>query len=387
MTGSRWIDDAGPATALGLDRSAGAPVSGADAQEGSAAVSGLAATGTGGWRAAHAPPVSVVVPVRNEEPAALGAALRSVLAQDYPGAVEVVVADGSDAGRLGAVPPGVKVVANPGRIASAGLNAALRAASHGIVVRCDARCVLPRDYVRTAVAVLGRTGAANVGGRLRVRGERAFERAVAAAMTTPLGAGFPHYRFGRRARATDTVPLGVFRRAALEAAGGFDEALGKNEDYELNRRLRARGETVWYDPALSVTYRARGDLGALARQYFGYGRWKRAVLRRHPRSLRPRQAAAPLLVLALAGSAVLAAAVAGGSAVSGAGAGGGALLAVAGAAPAAYAAALLGAAAVVGIRRRLGLAALLLPAALAAMHLCWGAGLLFGRGGGERGER
>ncbi len=103
------------------------------------------------------PGVSVVIPARNDAAAllaALLAALASVSAQDYEGEIEVVVADGShgpamaDAAR--ARFPGVRIVANPQRHIPAGLNRAVRAASHDIIVRCDARCVLPPDYVRAA---------------------------------------------------------------------------------------------------------------------------------------------------------------------------------------------------------------------------------------------
>ncbi len=385
-------------------------------------------TTAGGAGAGQAvlPPVSVIVPARDAE-ATLGAALDSVLAQDYGGAVEVVVADGSEGGATAALVrrryPSVRLVRNPGGSAPAGLNVALRAARHGVVARCDAGCVLPPGYLSRAVETLGRTGAANVGGRQRPVGATVFERATALAMSCWLGSGGAAYRVGGAEGAVDTVYLGVFERAALEAAGGFDEGLARNQDYELNWRLRERGWTVWFDPALAVDYRPRGSLGALARQYVAYGRWKRAVLRRHPRSWRARQLAAPLLVLALAASAACAAAslaLAGSVAAS-------ALLRASAAAPLAWASALLaGSAAAVLARRRGGVVghaprpggracrtgpprrtgrraagagddapgpggelpdrgapgglapALLLPVVLATMHLAWGAGFLIG---------
>ena len=309
-----------------------------------------------------APPgVSVVVPARDES-AALPAALASVAAQDYAGEVEIVVADGSHgpamADAVRARFPGVRIVANPRRHIPAGLNRAVRVASHDIIVRCDARCVLAPDYVRAAVATLERTGAANVGGLQRPVGTGAFTHAVALAMTTPLGAGNARYRLGGRAGPADTVYLGVYRRAALAAAGGFDEALERNEDYALNWRLRQLGFTVWLDPGLEVAYRPRESLGALARQYFANGWWKRVMLGRHPRSLRWRQCAAPALALGLAGSAALAAA---------------GLVRAAAALPAMYVVALVAGAAAVGIRRRTA-AAVWLPAVLATMHLAWAAG-------------
>ena len=257
------------------------------------------------------PGVSIIIPARGET-AALPAALASTLAQDYAGAVEIIIADGSEGPDMAAMVrarfPGARLVSNPDRHIPGGLNRAVAAATHPVIVRCDAHCELPPDYVRRAVAVLERTGAANVGGRQRPAGDTPFTRAVALAMISPLGAGDARYRLGGPEGPADTVFLGVFRRAALEAAGGFNESLHRNEDYEMNWRLRARGETVWFDPALVVRYRPRESPGALARQYFANGWWKRIMLGRHPRSCRWRQLAAPALLLGLAASLALAAA-------------------------------------------------------------------------------
>lgn len=317
------------------------------------------------------PAVSVIIPARNEE-TFLPAALESVRSQDYGGPVEIIVADGSDASAMAesveARFPEVRVVPNPQGNAASGLNLALRAATHSIIVRCDARCVLPKDYVRLAVDVLEHTSAANVGGRQCPVGTTVFGQAVGLAMTTRLGAGDARYRLGGAEGPVDTVFLGVFRREALESVGGFDPTLDRNQDYELNWRLRKRGEVVWFDPGLEVGYRPRGSLAALARQYFDYGRWKRVVLWRHPASLRRRQLAAPLLVMALTGSGVLAVAAlmqpAGERAV---------LAGLAAFVPAAYLLVLAGSAALAGICGRRAAAALM-PLVMATMHLSWGVG-------------
>lgn len=316
-------------------------------------------------------PVAVIVPARGER--TLAGAVRSILAQDYPGEIEIVIAESVDPDSTAARFPEVRVIRNPDGSAAAGLNRALAAGRAPVVVRCDAGSTLPPGYVSRAVETLARTGAANVGGRQAPAGTTTFERAVALAMTSRLGAGGARYRVGGEGGPADTVYLGVFRRDALEAAGGFDESLERNQDYELNRRLRERGETVWFDPRLAAGYRPRGSPAALARQYFDYGFWKRIVLRRNPASLRPRQLAAPLLALALAVS-CLAAAGAAALAAAGMSVAASALGTAAAAAPAGYALLLIAGAAGIGIARRAPREALLLPVALAAMHLAWGAG-------------
>ena len=324
------------------------------------------------------PGVSIVFPVRDES-AAIGRSLRAAAAQDYAGPMEIVLADGScDAATAKAARcavPSVRIVPNPERNAAAGMNRGVRAAAHPVVVRCDARCVLPPDYVRRAVEALARTGAANVGGRLLFEGRSPFQRAVGFAMSTRVGSGGARYRTGGSEGPVDTVPLGAFRRDALEAVGGFDETMARNEDYEVNWRLRRAGGSVWFDPALSVSYRPRGSVRALAWQYFHYGAWKRTMLLRHPRSLRTRHLAAPLLALGTAASALAAAAA---FALPGAPPAA-ALLAGAALTPAAWTGALLAGAA--GALRRPGVSMPLTAWVLAVMHSAWAAGFLCGAAG------
>jgi GT2 family glycosyltransferase len=91
------------------------------------------------------------------------------------------------------------------------------------------------------------------------------------------------------------VYLGAFRREALEEVGGWAEDVGVNEDYELNYRIRRAGGRVHYEPDIEVGYRPRTSFRALAKQYVRYGRSKATVARRHPASVRARQAAPALL--------------------------------------------------------------------------------------------
>ncbi len=116
------------------------------------------------------PPVSVVMPVRNEE-RHLAESVRHVLGQKYPGELELVLAVGPSADRteelaraLATADPRVSVVANPSGKIPAALNAAVRAARHAVIARVDGHAMLPPGYLTTAVTALIETGAADVGG-------------------------------------------------------------------------------------------------------------------------------------------------------------------------------------------------------------------------------
>lgn len=353
-------DDGKDPAAIGL-----ASVNGTAAADASAGADGR--TGKGAATASPLgdepwPKISVVVPARNAE-VTLGWSLDAILAQEYDGEVEVIVADGSDspaAKQIVLQRTGVKYVRNPQKTVGYGINMAIAAATGAVVVRCDAHAFLPPGYLRRAVETLRKTGAANVGGRQRAKGTTPFETAVAMAMSTIIGAGDARYRVGGVAGPVDTVYLGAFRRDALEAAGGFDPSFFHNQDYEVNWRLRQHGEIVWFDPELEVIYRPRDSFFKLARQYFNYGRWKAAMLRRHPRSLRARHLAPPILVVGMAVS-------------LGVGALGLQWGALPTALPLIYLATMLAWVAAIGVRHRTWAVAYVAPV-LMTMHLCWGLG-------------
>ena len=320
-------------------------------------------------------PVSVVIAALDAQ-ATLPATLDAILAQDHAGEIEVIVADGSSGDApcrlLAERYPSVKAIRNPDQTIGAGLNRAIAMASHEVIVRCDAHTTLPTTYVAQAVSTLENTGAACIGGRANPVGTTRFGRAVALATTIWLGSGGSRYRTGRFAGPSDTVYLGTFRRHVLAAVGGFDDTLRANEDYELNWRLRERGETVWFTPEIVGHYRPRTTPRALARQYFRYGAAKPAVLARHPRSWKWRQLAVPTLVAGL-GLSALAAGFGAAAALAGTAGPATTALLLCGFAVPAYALVVLGCCAAVGLRRR-DATWPLAPVALVTLHFAWAAG-------------
>lgn len=326
------------------------------------------------------PSVSVVMPVVNEERHLRASVLR-ILDQDYAGPMDVTVAVGPSRDNTAQVAAELtkefdrlRVVDNPSGSTPAGLNAAIDASSGDIVVRVDGHAMIPPNYVSTAVDVLERTGADNVGGVMAAEGTGEFERAVAAAMTSKFGVGGASFHVGGEEGPALTVYLGCFRRSALDRVGGYDESMERAQDWEMNLRIRNTGGVVYFTPDLHVTYRPRHSIRALARQYHDYGRWRREVATRHPETISVRYLAAPVTVAAVAGGLALS--------LAGAISGKGGLVAL-GLVPAGvYGAGNLVASAIVAAR--VGEPALMrrLPGVFATMHGSWGAGFL--RGGAGR---
>jgi len=262
--------------------------------------------------------VSVIIACRNEAEH-ITKSLDSALHQEEPeGGYEVIVADGmSDDGtrkvlkrmeagswemgvgnptsvrrpasfdsqreiaRSSVRGPALRVIDNPGKIASTGLNAAIRVAKGSVILRMDAHTEYAPDYVRRCVEVLESTGADNVGGPSRTKPRTYLERVIAAAYRSPFSVGPARFHDADYEGYLDTVTYGCWRKDAFDRFGYFDEELVRNQDDELNLRLLRAGGRIWQNPAIRCWYSPRATLGGLFRQYMQYGFWKVPVIRKH----------------------------------------------------------------------------------------------------------
>ena len=231
------------------------------------------------------PSVCVILPVLDEYDA-VDACLGSLETQDYPGEVQVIVADGgSTDGTLDRLRewqrrwPAVQVVDNPDRVQSAGLWRAALSASAEILIRADAHTTYGPDYVSRSIESLESTDAVAVGGPLRPAEGSGFARSVGRAMTHPLGIGPARFHSGTAAGPVDTVYLGAFHRHDFMAIGGMRTLPSRvAEDADLYFRWRAHGRSVWLDPDISSEYTPRSTPSALWRQFYRYGLGKADML-------------------------------------------------------------------------------------------------------------
>ncbi|HEV7950071.1 MAG TPA: glycosyltransferase family 2 protein [Glaciihabitans sp.] len=257
------------------------------------------------------PGVSYVMPVLNEATYVEGA-VRTILSQDYEGPQQLVLAlgpstDGTNqiVERLAAQDARVTYVHNPNTHIPVGLNLAVQASNHPVIVRVDAHSELDPGYTRRAVETLLRTGAANVGGLMRASGRTPFQAAVARAYNSRFGLGGGAYHGGGEEGPAESAYLGVFRREVLASVGYYDESLRRGEDWELNLRIRNAGHQVWFDPELKVTYWPRENWNKLTRQFFTTGVWRGELVRRYRGKNPWRFFVPPLLVLAVVIAAII----------------------------------------------------------------------------------
>ncbi len=253
------------------------------------------------------PCVSLLMPIRNEAEF-IGKGLKAVFAQDYPASkMEVIVADGlsNDGTRevvreLSAQHPNVRLIVNPGKIVSTGLNIALGQARGEIIIRIDGHCEIAPDYVSRCVYHLREDDVDGVGGPIETIGETFWAGAIALAMSSPFGVGAAAFRTVKgRKMFVETIAFPAYRRRAMERAGPFDEELVRDQDDEYNYRLRKLGYKLLLSPDISSRYYSRSSLRSLWRQYFQYGYWKVRVMQKHSRQMQPRQFVPALFVASI----------------------------------------------------------------------------------------
>src|ERR1700729_3145033 len=204
---------------------------------------------------------SVLMPVLDEE-RQIAASVAAMRSQQFDGRMEFIVADGGSTDRtreileqLAREDDRLRVLDNPGRIASSGLNVGLRAARGHWVARMDAHTRYPEDYVALGVDRLRRGGTRWVSGPPIATGNSPVSRAMALALRGPLGRGGSRKWASEPDAAENEYELdsgvfaGVWERSVLLAYGGWDEQWVCNQDSEMAGRFLAAGESLVCIPA------------------------------------------------------------------------------------------------------------------------------------------
>ena len=253
------------------------------------------------------PDISFVIPFRNEE-AFLAQTLRSLEQQELGGiSAEILLLDGAstDSSREIIGPflarstdrLRMRLLDNPLRTTPFAFNIGVAESRSDVVGFGGAHTNYPPTYLRRAVELLHESEADVVGG-----GHDQFVTSdtgvLAIAMTclyqSPMGAGVAAYHRRTEPGFVDTVYGGFYRRSVLERVGGFNERLTRNQDNELNARVRAAGFKIFFHPDLSTSYVQKTDLPTFLKRGMIFGRYHPVTWRTTPRSFRMRHVV-PLL--------------------------------------------------------------------------------------------
>lgn len=225
------------------------------------------------------PPVSLLICTRDRR-ALLALVLADLAAQNYAGAIEIVVVEETDSPLP---PPAVRYLPHP--LKNLGIayarNLALAAASHTLIVYVDDDCRMAPDWLEKLLAPFADAAVLGVQGGVTVPQE---SNAVGWAETL---LGFPGGGLARIHAATGqwqpTIEVSTlnaaYRKEAVEAAGGFSmQARLGGEDYLLAKRVAAQGKLLFV-PEAGVTHLPRGRLPAIWHWFVRRGMAEVALLR------------------------------------------------------------------------------------------------------------
>ena len=226
------------------------------------------------------PFISVILPVRNEE-RYIDACVASIFAQDYPAdRMEVIFVDGCSEDRTVALlekqreaHPQIVVLHNPNRTVPYAMNIGIAHCRGEVIVRLDAHAEYPPDYVRLSVETLLTRDCDNAGGVFETRGRGFMGEAIAEMLKTPLGVGNATYRLTSQDGYVDTVPFGCWKRELFDRIGGFDERMTRNQDNELNFRIRKNGGKIYLNHNIRVLYYCRDTLRGIMKMGYMNGKW------------------------------------------------------------------------------------------------------------------
>lgn len=250
--------------------------------------------------------ISIVIPVYNEENFILKC-LDSVYSQDYPNnLMEIIVIDGESRDRTVELIKqyfgNVKVLNNPDRIVPISMNIGIKEAKGEYIVRLDAHCEYPQNYLKRLINRISQGDIDNVGGVLETLpyDDSNKSKAIATALSTRFGVGNSHFRVGTTKEIdVDTVPFGCFPKEVFIKYGLYDKELVRNQDDELNARILKGGGRIVLLSDVTIKYYSRNSIIKVAKMFFQYGLYKPLVNNKLKKVTSLRQLVPLLLMIGL----------------------------------------------------------------------------------------
>jgi glycosyltransferase involved in cell wall biosynthesis len=225
--------------------------------------------------------VSVVIPTYNEEKYIKNCIL-SLLKQDYPhNQMEWIFVDGSSSDRTKEIiesykhkyPQLIRVYNNPNKTVPYAMNIGIKSSVGKYIIRLDAHSEYADNYISKCVYYLDTTDADNVGGVAETKSSGFVGNAIAFMLSSKFGVGNSQFRINGKSGYVDTVPFGAFRREVFEKYGFYDERLTRNQDNEMNYRIRKNGGKIYMAEDIKLAYFCRDSIKGIAKMAMTNGKW------------------------------------------------------------------------------------------------------------------
>ena len=225
--------------------------------------------------------VSIVMPLYNEEHY-IRNCIDSLLEQDYPReSMEWIFVDGGSSDLTKNIleeyrckyPNLIKILDNPHKTVPYAMNIGIRSSTGKYIIRLDAHSDYSKNYISKCVYYLENTDADNVGGLVETKSKGFVGNAIAKMLSSKFGVGNSQFRTNGKTGYVDTVPFGAFRREVFEKLGGYDERLTRNQDNEMNFRIRKNGGKIYLSDEIHLSYFCRDSIRGISDMAKKNGMW------------------------------------------------------------------------------------------------------------------
>ncbi len=256
---------------------------------------------------------SVIIPVYNEE-RYIDRCIQSIKAQDYDSEkIEFIFVDGNSTDntfeKLTEYAKDIhnfRILSNPKRTVPYAMNIGIKVSRGKYIIRLDAHAEYAPDYISKCVYYLENTDAENVGGVAETKSHGYIGNAIALMLSSKFGVGNSRFRTNGKSGYVDTVPFGAFRREVFEKLGGYDERLTRNQDNEMNYRIRKNGGKIYLAGDIKFSYYCRDTIRGIAKMAFQNGKWNVISMKLCPGSMGVRHFIPLAFLLSLIGLPILA---------------------------------------------------------------------------------
>ena len=237
--------------------------------------------------------ISVVMPVYNEEKY-INNCIESLLLQDYPlSCMEWIFVDGMSTDKTRQIielyikeySKLIKLLNNPNKTVPYAMNIGIKQSKGEFIIRLDAHADYNKDYISKCVYYLEKTGADNVGGVAYTKSKGFVGNAIAKMLSSRFGVGNSEFRTNGNSGYVDTVPFGAFRKEVFEKWGGYDERLTRNQDNEMNYRIRKNGGKIYLSSDIKLSYYCRDSIQGISDMAVKNGMWNVITMKLCPGSM------------------------------------------------------------------------------------------------------
>jgi glycosyltransferase involved in cell wall biosynthesis len=229
------------------------------------------------------PYVSLIMPCFNEEDK-IEDCLLSLLSNEYPkNKIEILVIDGNSTDssikkikKCQQKYQIIKLLTNEKRSQTIGTNIGIKTAVGKYVIRVDAHCLYPKNYISSLINSIIETNVDCVGGIIQTKASKSsrIAKAISFSLAHFFGVGKSEFRIGIKKRQhVSTVPFGCYAKKVFSEIGYFNENLDRTDDLEFNKRLQNNGGKILLLPNVRTVYFSRENYKQLFKQNFLNGFW------------------------------------------------------------------------------------------------------------------